>query len=50
MTAIFLSYRRADTGGYAGRLAEALEKRFGAGSGLSVTYSTTKLSSGGSVK
>lgn len=29
MTAIFLSYRRSDTGGYAGRLAEALEKRFG---------------------
>jgi hypothetical protein len=31
MPAIFLSYRRADTGGYAGRLADALEKRFGKG-------------------
>ena len=29
MTAIFLSYRRTDTGGYAGRLGEALEKHFG---------------------
>lgn len=29
MTAIFLSYRRADTGGYAGRLADSLEKHFG---------------------
>ena len=32
MTAIFLSYRRTDTGGYAGRLADALEARFGKGS------------------
>lgn len=32
MPAIFLSYRRADTAGYAGRLAEALERRFGKGS------------------
>ena len=32
MPAIFLSYRRADTGGYAGRLAESLERRFGHGS------------------
>jgi hypothetical protein len=30
--ALFLSYRRADTGGYAGRLADALEARFGEGS------------------
>ncbi|MBC7779265.1 MAG: toll/interleukin-1 receptor domain-containing protein [Proteobacteria bacterium] len=30
--AIFLSYRRADTGGYAGRLAASLEQRFGPGS------------------
>jgi hypothetical protein len=29
MTSIFLSYRRSDTGGYAGRLTDALEKRFG---------------------
>jgi hypothetical protein len=29
MPAIFLSYRRADTSGYAGRLAEGLAKRFG---------------------
>jgi hypothetical protein len=29
MTAIFLSYRRLDTGGYAGRLTDALQKRFG---------------------
>jgi hypothetical protein len=29
VTAIFLSYRRADTGGYAGRLADSLEKHFG---------------------
>src|SRR5512134_3673778 len=28
-TRIFLSYRRADTAGYAGRLAEALRSRFG---------------------
>ena len=32
MPAIFLSYRRNDTGGYAGRLADALEARFGTGS------------------
>lgn len=32
MTAIFLSYRRADTSGYAGRLADALEARLGPGS------------------
>ncbi len=32
MPVIFLSYRRADTGGYAGRLAESLERRFGRGS------------------
>ena len=32
MPAIFLSYRRADAGGYAGRLAEALDRRFGRGS------------------
>lgn len=31
-TRIFLSYRRADTAGYAGRLSEALRKRFGEGS------------------
>lgn len=31
MTAIFLSYRRISTSGYAGRLADSLEKRFGAG-------------------
>jgi hypothetical protein len=31
-TSIFLSYRRADTGGYAGRLADCLEQYFGAGS------------------
>lgn len=31
MPGIFLSYRRADTGGYAGRLADSLEKRFGKG-------------------
>jgi hypothetical protein len=29
---IFLSYRRADTGGYAGRLADSLERHFGKGS------------------
>jgi len=29
MAAIFLSYRRADSAGYAGRLAEDLRKRFG---------------------
>ncbi|MGZ5259352.1 MAG: toll/interleukin-1 receptor domain-containing protein, partial [Burkholderiales bacterium] len=29
MTSIFLSYRRSDTGGYAGRLTDALEKHFG---------------------
>jgi len=29
---IFLSYRRADTGGYAGRLAESLDRRLGRGS------------------
>lgn len=29
MTSIFLSYRRADTAGYAGRLARALRSRFG---------------------
>lgn len=29
---LFLSYRRVDTGGYAGRLADALEERFGKGS------------------
>ena len=32
MPSVFLSYRRADTGGYAGRLAESLEGRFGRGS------------------
>ncbi|MES2564063.1 MAG: toll/interleukin-1 receptor domain-containing protein [Pseudomonadota bacterium] len=32
MTILFLSYRRADTSGYAGRLADALEVRFGHGS------------------
>ncbi len=32
MPTIFLSYRRADTGGYAGRLADALAARFGRGS------------------
>ena len=32
MTTIFLSYRRADTIAYAGRLTEALERRFGHGS------------------
>ncbi|HET7158601.1 MAG TPA: toll/interleukin-1 receptor domain-containing protein [Burkholderiales bacterium] len=32
MTILFLSYRRADTSGYAGRLTDALEARFGAGS------------------
>jgi hypothetical protein len=31
-SAIFLSYRRSDTGGYAGRLVEELEVRFGKGS------------------
>jgi len=31
-SAIFLSYRRTDTGGYAGRLVEELEARFGKGS------------------
>ena len=31
MTAIFLSYRRNNTSGYAGRLADSLEKHFGAG-------------------
>lgn len=31
MTAVFLSYRRDDTMGYAGRLADALEARFGQG-------------------
>lgn len=30
MPTIFLNYRRSDAGGYAGRLADALEKRFGA--------------------
>lgn len=29
---LFLSYRRVDSGGYAGRLSDALEARFGAGS------------------
>jgi hypothetical protein len=29
---IFLSYRRVDSGGYAGRLADSLEKHFGKGS------------------
>lgn len=29
---LFLSYRRTDTGGYAGRLTDALEQRFGHGS------------------
>lgn len=28
---VFISYRRMDTGGYAGRLADALAPRFGAG-------------------
>ena len=28
---VFISYRRTDTGGYAGRLADALDSRFGAG-------------------
>ena len=32
MASIFLSYRRADTGGYAGRLADSLERHFGKGS------------------
>ena len=32
MPVVFLSYRRSDTGGYAGRLADALEGRFGKGS------------------
>lgn len=32
MPGIFLSYRRADTGDYAGRLADSLEKHFGKGS------------------
>jgi len=32
MPSIFLSYRRADTGGYAGRLADSLERHFGKGS------------------
>ena len=32
MPTIFLSYRRSDSGGYSGRLADALEKTFGAGS------------------
>jgi hypothetical protein len=32
VTAIFLSYRRSNTSGYAGRLADSLEKHFGAGS------------------
>jgi TIR domain len=32
MAVVFLSYRRSDTGGYAGRLADALEVRFGKGS------------------
>lgn len=31
MTRIFISYRREDSAGYAGRLADALERRFGAG-------------------
>src|SRR3954468_24826405 len=31
MPAIFLSYRRADTGGYAGRLTDSLAKHFGKG-------------------
>jgi hypothetical protein len=30
--ALFLSYRRADTGGHAGRLSDTLEARFGTGS------------------
>src|SRR5207244_4133019 len=29
MASVFISYRRADTSGYAGRLAEALADRFG---------------------
>jgi hypothetical protein len=29
MASVFLSYRRSDTGGYAGRLADALAERFG---------------------
>ena len=32
MPTIFLSYRRVDSGGYAGRLADSLEKHFGKGS------------------
>ena len=32
MLTIFLSYRRVDSGGYAGRLADSLEKHFGKGS------------------
>jgi hypothetical protein len=32
MTRIFISYRREDSAGYAGRLADALEQRYGAGS------------------
>ncbi len=32
MTRIFLSYRRDDSAGFAGRLADALEEEFGAGS------------------
>jgi hypothetical protein len=32
VTAIFLSYRRINTSGYAGRLADSLEKHFGEGS------------------
>ena len=32
MPVVFLSYRRIDTGGYAGRLTDALEMRFGKGS------------------
>lgn len=32
MTGLFISYRRADSAGYAGRLAETLEAHFGTGS------------------
>ena len=31
-TRVFISYRRDDAAGYAGRLEEALERRFGSGS------------------
>src|SRR5689334_24153014 len=31
MPSIFLSYRRADTGGYAGRLTDSLARHFGKG-------------------